>query len=129
MVRDSPAADLDAAVGLGRVTEQLDLEPKLEITVLPRRAQKLVARYALLQAASDDRGDFDEIPTGAIGLYTYYERLAQGLRQLMAGCRKFSLEYMSRDDLAALTTEAAAITDLRYVMDVDEGRAEEILDN
>ncbi|MDY0355123.1 MAG: hypothetical protein RBR19_04540 [Sedimentisphaerales bacterium] len=47
----------------------------------------------------------------------------------MAGCRKFSLEYMSRDDLAALTTEAAAITDLRYVMDVDEGRAEEILDN
>ncbi len=74
-------------------------------------------------------GDFDDIPTGAIGLYTYYERLAQGLRQLMAGCRKFSLEYMSRDDLAALTTEAAAITDLRYVMDVDEGRAEEILDN
>lgn len=74
-------------------------------------------------------GDFDEIPTGAIGLYTYYERLAQGLRQLMAGCRKFSLEYMSRDDLAALTAEAAAITDLRYVMDVDEGRAEEILDN
>ena len=31
-----------------------------------------------------------ELPTGAIGLYTYYERLAQGLRQLMAGCRKFS---------------------------------------
>lgn len=25
-----------------------------------------------------------------IGLYTYYERLAQGLRQLMAGCRTFS---------------------------------------
>ncbi|MHC4607681.1 MAG: glutamate synthase-related protein, partial [Planctomycetota bacterium] len=27
---------------------------------------------------------FDKLPTGAIGLYTYYERLAQGLRQLMA---------------------------------------------
>ncbi len=74
-------------------------------------------------------GDFDQIPTGAIGLYTYYERLAQGLRQLMAGCRKFSLEYLSRDDLAALTPEAAMITGLRYVMDVDEGRAEEILDS
>lgn len=74
-------------------------------------------------------GDFDEIPTGAIGLYTYYERLAQGLRQLMAGCRKFSLEYLSRDDLAALTPEAAEVTGLRHVMDVDEGRAEEILDN
>jgi hypothetical protein len=62
-------------------------------------------------------------------LYTYYERLAQGLRQLMAGCRKFSLEYLSRDDIAALTPDAADITGLRYVMDVDEGRAEEILDH
>ena len=74
-------------------------------------------------------GDFEKLPTGAIGLYTYYERLAQGLRQLMAGCRKFSLDYLSRDDLAALTAEAASITGLRYVMDVDEGRAEEILDS
>jgi len=74
-------------------------------------------------------GDFEKIPTGAIGLYTYYERLAQGLRQLMAGCRKFSLEHVSRDDVAALTPEAAVITGLRYIMDVDEGRAEEILDS
>jgi len=74
-------------------------------------------------------GDFEKLPTGAIGLYTYYERLAQGLRQLMAGCRKFSLEYMSRDDLASLTPEAAAITGLRYIMEVDQGRAEEILDS
>jgi len=72
---------------------------------------------------------FNKLPAGAIGLYTYYERLAQGLRQLMAGCRKFSLEYMSRDDLAALTPEAAEVTKLRYVMDVDEGRVEEIFGN
>jgi hypothetical protein len=29
-------------------------------------------------------------------LYTYYERLAQGLRQLMAGSRKFAVDYISR---------------------------------
>ena len=51
--------------------------------------------------------EFEQLPTGAIGLYTYYERLAQGLRQLMAGSRKFALKYMTRDDLAALTREAA----------------------
>lgn len=39
---------------------------------------------------------FQKIPAGALGLYTYYERLAQGLRQLMAGSRKFSLEHLSR---------------------------------
>ena len=70
---------------------------------------------------------FEQLPAGALGLYTYYERLAQGLQQLMAGCRKFSLEYMSRDDLAALTPQAAAVSGLRYIMDVDEGRVEEIL--
>ncbi len=71
--------------------------------------------------------EFEKIPTGAIGLYTYYERLAQGLRQMMAGSRKFALEYMSRDDLAALTPEAARISGIKYVMDVDKDEVDKIL--
>jgi glutamate synthase domain-containing protein 2 len=70
---------------------------------------------------------FDRIPTGAIGLYTYYERLAQGLRQLMAGSRKFSLEHLSRDDIAALTRDAAEISGIQHIMDLDQERAEKIL--
>jgi glutamate synthase domain-containing protein 2 len=72
--------------------------------------------------------EFEKLPTGALGLYTYYERLAQGLRQLMAGCRKFSLEYVSRDDLASLTREAAEISGIQYVMDVDQGVVERLLE-
>ncbi len=72
-------------------------------------------------------GDFDKIPTGALGLYTYYERLAQGLRQLMAGSRKFSLAHLSRDDIASLTPEAAEISGIRYIMDVDREEVESIL--
>jgi glutamate synthase domain-containing protein 2 len=70
---------------------------------------------------------FEKLPPGAIGLYTYYERLAQGLRQLMCGSRKFSLEYVSRDDLAALTPQAAAISGIPYITDVDKAEVEEIL--
>jgi glutamate synthase domain-containing protein 2 len=70
---------------------------------------------------------FKKVPTGALGLYTYYERLAQGLRQLMAGSRKFSLEHMSRGDLASLTKEAEAVTGIPYVMDLDQKEAEDIL--
>ena len=70
---------------------------------------------------------FEVLPTGALGLYTYYERLAQGLRQLMAGSRKFSVECLSRDDIAALTPEAAAVSGIPYVMDVDRSEAEQIL--
>ena len=64
--------------------------------------------------------EFEKLPTGAIGLYTYYERLAQGLRQLMAGSRKFSTELITRDDIAALTHEAAELSGITYVMDVDQ---------
>jgi len=71
--------------------------------------------------------EFNRVPTGALGLYTYYERLAQGLRQLMAGSRKFALEYMTRDDLASLTREASEISGIQYIMDIDRAEADEIL--
>ncbi len=70
---------------------------------------------------------FNTLPCGALGLYTYYERLAQGLSQIMAGSRKFSLEHVARDDLAALTKEAAEVSGIHFVMDVDKERAEKIL--
>ena len=71
--------------------------------------------------------EFEKLPTGAMGLYTYYERLGQGLRQLMAGSRKFSLEHISRDDIAALTREAAEVSGIPYITEVDKSKAEEIL--
>jgi len=71
--------------------------------------------------------EFEKIPAGAIGLYTYYERLAQGLRQLMAGSRKFSTEHISRGDLASLTPEASQISGIKYVMDLDKEEADKIL--
>jgi len=71
---------------------------------------------------------FEKLPPGAIGLFTYYERLAQGLRQLMAGSRKFNLEAISRDDIAALTPEAASVSGIPYIMDVDKAEVETILE-
>ena len=62
-----------------------------------------------------------------MGLYTYYERLAQGLRQLMAGSRKFGLEHVAREDLAALTRQAADVSGIAYIMDVDRAEADKIL--
>ena len=84
-----------------------------------------VTSSALRKELGDN--EFEKLPTGALGLYTYYERLAQGLRQLMAGSRKFALEHVSRDDIAALTREAADVSGIRYVMDVDQGAVDRIL--
>jgi len=71
--------------------------------------------------------EFEKIPTGALGLYTYYERLAQGLRQLMCGSRKFTLEHISRDDIASLTHEAEKISGIKYVTELDKEEVDEIL--
>jgi glutamate synthase domain-containing protein 2 len=70
---------------------------------------------------------FIELPTGAIGVYSYFRRLSQGLRQLMAGNRKFALAYITRDDIAALTKEASAISGIPYVLDADKDEVEKIL--
>ena len=84
-----------------------------------------VTAGALRKELGDE--EFDRIPTGALGLYTYYERLDQGLRQLMAGSRKFALEHIARDDLAALTHEAADISGINFIMDVDRDEVDRML--
>jgi glutamate synthase domain-containing protein 2 len=71
--------------------------------------------------------EFDKIPTGALGVYTYLERLAQGMRQLMCGSRKFRLDLITRDDIAALTPDAARISGIDYVMDLDREEVDRIL--
>jgi len=70
---------------------------------------------------------FAELPPGAIGVYSYFRRLSQGLRQLMAGNRKFALSYITRDDIAALTKDAASISGIPYVLDVDKDEVAKIL--
>ena len=80
--------------GLCRAVRQL---PGGDLRHRPRAQKKYGKRFA-------------DLPSGAMGVYSYFKRLNQGLRQLMAGNRKFALSYITRDDIAALTKEAADIS-------------------
>jgi hypothetical protein len=71
--------------------------------------------------------DFAKLPAGAIGMYSYVQRLKQGLQQLMAGARKFALKYIDRNDLMALTREAADVSGITYVMEADAKEVDNIL--
>jgi glutamate synthase domain-containing protein 2 len=88
-------------------------------------------RFRIFYAAAELRQrfgkDFDRLPDGAIGVYNYFERLKQGLRQFMCGARVFHLDYISRSDLVALTPEAAKISGIPYVTDLDREVVESIL--
>lgn len=71
--------------------------------------------------------EFKNLPGGAIGFYSYVQRLKQGLQQLMAGSRKFALEYIDRSDLISLTREAADVSGIPYVMDAEKDLVAQIL--
>ncbi|ACK41627.1 MULTISPECIES: FMN-binding glutamate synthase family protein [Dictyoglomus] len=71
--------------------------------------------------------DWKKVPPSALAVYGYFDRLAVGLKQFMAGARKFKLEYISRNDIVALTKEAAEVTGIPYVMDLDHEESMKIL--
>jgi hypothetical protein len=81
--------------------------------------------YEELKEKYGDR--INEIPLGAMGIYTYTSKFRTGLQQLMAGSRNFGLSTISRDDLMALTEEAARISGIEYVMTARHDEAMSIL--
>jgi len=70
----------------------------------------------------------NEIPWEAVGLYTYLtERIGVGLKQLLAGSRKWKLHLISRKDLMALTERATKVTGIPLVEDAEAEEMERIL--
>jgi glutamate synthase domain-containing protein 2 len=72
-------------------------------------------------------GDISNIPLGAIGIFSYADKLRVGLQQLLAGARSFRLDTISRRDLMSLTEECTKVTGIPYVMDAYRAEAEAIL--
>lgn len=83
--------------------------------------EELVAKYG--------KETVDSMPTGAIGVYTFVDKLRVGLQQLMAGSRNYQISTISRKDLMALTEEAAKISGIPYVMDAYREEALQIIDS
>ena len=71
--------------------------------------------------------DADAFPLGAIGVYSFSQKLRVGLQQLMAGARRFRVDRICRQDLTALTEDAAKVSGIPYVMDAYREEAMEIM--
>ncbi len=69
----------------------------------------------------------NELPLGAIGIYTFVDKLKVGLQQLMAGSRNYQVATIGRKDVMSLTEEAARISGIPYVMDAYREEAERVL--
>jgi glutamate synthase domain-containing protein 2 len=71
--------------------------------------------------------EMKNIPLGAVGIYSFAQKIKVGLQQLMAGSRNFRVNAISRKDLISLTEDAAKISGIPYVMDAYRKEAEAIL--
>lgn len=72
---------------------------------------------------------FKEIPWEAVALYTYLTgRLGVGLKQLLAGARKWKLELINRNDLMSLSELAAKVTGIPMPHEAEKDAVERILD-
>jgi len=69
------------------------------------------------------------IPLGAIGIYSYSEKLKVGLQQLMAGARCFSVPAISRREIMSLTEECAKVSGIPYLMDAYREEALQVLNS
>jgi imidazoleglycerol phosphate synthase cyclase subunit len=65
------------------------------------------------------------LPLGAVGIYSYVDKLRVGLQKLMARC--FSVPAITRRELMSLTEECAKVTGIPYLMDAYREEAEAIL--
>jgi glutamate synthase domain-containing protein 2 len=114
----------------GFVGKNIDLwmkEGNLPKTVSEFGATKeeIFVAYETLKA--EFGSDADDMPLGAIALYTFSDKLKVGLQQLMSGSRKFDVPSITRSDVFALTEEAAKVSGLDYVMDVQREEAMRII--
>jgi glutamate synthase domain-containing protein 2 len=71
--------------------------------------------------------EMENIPLGAVGIYSYCEKLRTGLQQLMAGARCFSVPAISRRELMSLTEECAKVTGIPYLMEAYREEAMKVL--
>ncbi|MFX0014308.1 MAG: glutamate synthase-related protein [Promethearchaeota archaeon] len=72
--------------------------------------------------------NYRNIPKGAIGVYTYYyDRIGTGLKQLLAGSRKWKIDALDRDDICSLSQLATDVTGIPMAHNYQKEEMEKIL--
>jgi hypothetical protein len=123
------------------------LGANIEGVLHPDRKERLNGNWASLPKSIADLGDSPEkifasyfdvqekvgkkemenIPYGAIAMWTMADKLACGIQQLLAGARKFKLDQLSRNDLFAANRETAHETGITHIADANNESAMRIL--
>ncbi|WP_338834943.1 hypothetical protein MHLNE_12380 [Moorella humiferrea] len=108
-----------------KVNGNWDSLPKT-VAEIGSKAEEIFAGYYEVQKKVGAE-EMKNIPYGAIAFWTFADKLAAGLQQLMAGARKFSLSQISRNDIASANRETEAETGIPFITDIQDELARKIL--
>ncbi len=75
------------------------------------------------------KDEMENIPYGAIAIYTMLDKLYGGLQQLLAGARKFSVTNIRRGDIFSGNRETARETGIPHMCDANDESAKKILNS
>lgn len=70
----------------------------------------------------------EDLPLGAVAMWTLVDKLAAGLQQFMAGARKFDLKAISRTDILSANREVEQVTGIPFMTDYQDEAAKAILE-
>jgi len=96
------------------------------VSAFGKLPEEIFASYYDVQKKVGSK-EINNIPLGAIAIYTLADKLAAGLQQLMAGARKFALQEIGREDLFAANRETEKETGIPFITDALDGAARKIL--
>ncbi len=119
-----------AAVMKASYFKQLAGEGKLPKTFIEKYGATPEKFFITIPELKEKYGErFKEIPWEAVALYTYLtDRVGVGLKQLLAGARKWKLELINRNDLMSLSELAAKVTGIPMPHEAEKDAIERILD-
>lgn len=96
------------------------------VTEMGLKADEIFAGYFDVEKKVG-AAEMENIPYGAIAMWTMVDKLRAGLQQLMAGARKFSMDAISRDDIMAGNRETAQEIGIPFMTDALDAQAKALL--
>ena len=102
-----------------------DTLPK-SITALGNSPEEIFASYFDVQKKVG-KDEMQNIPYGAIAMWTMADKLGCGIQQLLAGARKFKIDQLSRNDIFSANRETALETGITHITDANNESAKRIL--
>jgi len=121
-------SNIEGAINADRKAEVHGHWDSLPASVTPfgQYADEIFAGYHDVEKKVG-KAEMQNIPYGAIAMYTLADKLAAGVQQMMAGARRFKLDAISRDDIYSVNRETERETGIPFITEVADQAAIKIL--